>query len=94
MDGASRDDVPFALARRRRPEHDAWAYDKFQHTLYAFVDAMPERVMFEVVYRVEDAIEPSTTRPTSNGFMFPRTTMWPWPMCEQKWCCLWRPTIP
>lgn len=39
------------------PEHDAWAYDKFQHTLYAFVDAMPERVMFEVVYRVEDAIE-------------------------------------
>ena len=18
----------------------------------------------------------------------------PWPMCEQKWCCLWRPTIP
>ena len=39
------------------PEHDAWAYDKFQHTLYAFVDAMPERVMLEVVYRVEDAIE-------------------------------------
>ena len=39
------------------PEHDVWAYDKFQHTLYAFVDAMPERVMFEVVYRVEDAIE-------------------------------------
>ena len=39
------------------PEHDAWAYDKFQHTLYAFVDAMPERVMFEVVYRVEDATE-------------------------------------
>ena len=39
------------------PEHDAWAYYKFQHTLYAFVDAMPERVMFEVVYRVEDAIE-------------------------------------
>ncbi|WP_220270572.1 DUF2207 domain-containing protein, partial [Eggerthella lenta] len=39
------------------PEHDAWAYDKFQHTLYAFVDAMPERVMFEVVYRVKDAIE-------------------------------------
>lgn len=39
------------------PEHDAWAYDKFQHMLYAFVDAMPERVMFEVVYRVEDAIE-------------------------------------
>ena len=39
------------------PEHDAWAYDKFQHTLYAFVDAMSERVMFEVVYRVEDAIE-------------------------------------
>ena len=39
------------------PEHDAWAYDKFQHTLYAFVDAMPERVMFEVVYRVEDTIE-------------------------------------
>ena len=39
------------------PEHDAWAYDKFQHTLYAFVDAMPECVMFEVVYRVEDAIE-------------------------------------
>ena len=39
------------------PAHDAWAYDKFQHTLYALVDAMPERVMFEVVYRVEDAIE-------------------------------------
>ena len=39
------------------PEHDAWAYDKFEHTLYPFVDAMPERVMFEVVYRVEDAIE-------------------------------------
>ncbi|MEC4293857.1 DUF2207 family protein [Adlercreutzia shanghongiae] len=39
------------------PEHDAWAYDKFRHTLYAFVDAMPDRVMFEVDYRVENAIE-------------------------------------
>ena len=50
-------ETTFLLRGGGGPEHDAWAYDKFQHTLYAFVDAMPERVMFEVVYRVEDAIE-------------------------------------
>ena len=57
VDGASRDDVPLPWRGGGGARHDAWAYDKFQHTLYAFVDAMPERVMFEVVYRVEDAIE-------------------------------------
>ncbi|WP_296008683.1 DUF2207 domain-containing protein [uncultured Adlercreutzia sp.] len=39
------------------PAHDAWAYDKFQHSLYAFVGNLPDRVVFEVTYRVTGAIE-------------------------------------
>ena len=38
------------------PENDAWAYDRFQHRLYAFVGHLPSRVVFEVAYRVEDAV--------------------------------------
>ncbi|MEY8315150.1 DUF2207 family protein [Adlercreutzia muris] len=38
------------------PESDAWAYDRFQHRLYAFVGHLPSRVVFEVAYRVEGAV--------------------------------------
>lgn len=38
------------------PSGDAWAYDRFQHRLYAFVENLPGRVMFEVAYRVEGAV--------------------------------------
>ena len=38
------------------PEGDAWAYDRFQHRLYAFVENLPGRVVFEVAYRVEGAV--------------------------------------
>ena len=39
------------------PSQDAWAYDKYQHTLYAFVSSLPSRVVIEVTYRVDGAIE-------------------------------------
>lgn len=38
------------------PSGDAWAYDRFQHRLYAFVANLPGRVVFEVAYRVDGAV--------------------------------------
>lgn len=38
------------------PEKDAWSYDKYRSTLYAFIDSAADRVVFEVTYVVHHAI--------------------------------------
>lgn len=38
-------------------DSDAWSYDKFQDTLYAFVRNMPERAVFQVDYLVRHGVE-------------------------------------
>lgn len=52
-------ETPFLLPWRDGggPDQDGWAYDRFQSTLYVYAGNLPDRVLFEVTYRVEDAIE-------------------------------------
>ena len=38
------------------PEHEAWSYDKYRSTLYAFVDNASNHVVFEVTYIVSAGI--------------------------------------
>lgn len=38
------------------PEKDAWSYDKYRSTLYAFITNSSDRVVFEVTYRVRHAV--------------------------------------
>lgn len=40
-----------------RPEADGWAFDRFQDTLYAFVQDLPEKAVVEVTYKVSHAVE-------------------------------------
>lgn len=40
-----------------RPEVDGWAFDRFQHTLYAFVRGLPDKAVVEVTYKVSHAVE-------------------------------------
>lgn len=40
-----------------RPEADGWAFDRFRHTLYAFVHDLPEKAVVEVTYKVSHAVE-------------------------------------
>ncbi len=53
------DSTTFLLAWRDggRPESDMWSYDTFQNKLYAFVQDLPDRAVFEVSYEVVGAVE-------------------------------------